>query len=67
MAGERGDVLMTARWFVVMLPGEYPETSDLFGPYRSEQRAEQVRDAWNKTHPDDRAHVVPIQPEGDMR
>jgi hypothetical protein len=57
---------MSARWYVVLLPGEYAETSDLFGPFQSLQRAEEVRDRWNQKHPDEMASVLPIMPATEM-
>lgn len=58
---------MTAKWWVVMLPGEYVETSEAYGPYASERRANEVRDAWNRNHPDDKAIVLPVRPKEAMR
>ncbi len=56
-----------ASWWVVMLPGEYPETSDLFGPFRTEETAKEVAARWNADHPDDKATVLPISPHKEMR
>ena len=62
---------MNARWYVVMLPGEYAETSELYGPVREEARAVEMADRWNLEHPPqtdsfsdriDRAVVLPIFP-----
>lgn len=53
-------------WWVVMLPGEYAETSDLYGPFRSEVAAQRVADRWNAAHPAETASVLPIQPADDM-
>ena len=56
---------MTGRagaWWVVVLPGEYIETSDLFGLFRSEVGAQAIADMWNRTHDEtDQAFVLPIQ------
>lgn len=60
---------MTARWFVVMLPGEYAETSDMFGPFRSLEAAEKVRDDWNADprHAEDQSRVMPVKPVDQMK
>ncbi len=49
-------------WWIVLLPGEYAETSEVFGPFRSERAAETVADRWNDAHPqpEDRATVLPV-------
>lgn len=52
--------------WVVMLPGEYPETSDLFGPFRSEDKAEFVAELWNNEHPEEKAVAIRLQPVTQM-
>lgn len=54
--------------WVVMLPGEYAETSELYGCYRSEQKAEAEAKAWNDANPrGDRACVMPVWPSRLLR
>ena len=50
------------RWYVVMLPGESVEDSELYGPFREEARADEVCERWNSRHATngDRASVLPI-------
>lgn len=60
---------MSARWFVVMIPGEDAESSEGFGPFRSLEAAEKVRDDWNfgPNRADEQARVMPIFPASEMR
>ncbi len=57
------------RWYVVMLPGETPDLSELFGPFRSEEQAEEACDRWNRDNATngETASVLPIYPAVDLR
>lgn len=50
------------RWWVVMLPGESADLSELFGPFRSEAQADEACERWNFDHATngDKASVLPI-------
>ena len=54
-------------WWIVLLAGEYAETSSIYGPFRSEQAAEGVAERWNAEHPSDPATVMPVEPASQMR
>jgi hypothetical protein len=50
-------------WWIVMLPGEDASTSEMFGPFRSEDAARAVAEKWNRTAcADDQARVMPVLP-----
>lgn len=50
-------------WWIVMLPGEDASTSEMYGPFRSEDAAQAAADNWNRdAGPDDQAQVMPILP-----
>lgn len=56
-------------WWIVVLPGEYTETSEAYGPFRSEGKAEAVAEHWNTDHgsAEDRAFVLAILPPNQIR
>jgi hypothetical protein len=56
-------------WWIVVIPGEYPEGSDAYGPFRSADPADQAADGWNKTHPadDGQAFVLPLNDPKEMK
>jgi hypothetical protein len=57
------------RWYVVMLPGEYADTSELYGPFRSEEQADEACARWNRDNATngDEATVMPIFPATNLR
>jgi hypothetical protein len=57
------------RWYVVMLPGETADMSELFGPFRIEAQADEACERWNFEHATngDRATVLPIHPARDLK
>lgn len=57
------------RWFVVMLPGESADLSELYGPFRSEVLANEARDRWNATNgaAGDQAEVLPISAASNLK
>lgn len=49
------------RWYVVMLPGESVDLSEMYGPFRSEAQADEVCARWNADNiSSDEATVMPI-------
>lgn len=57
------------RWFTVMLPGESADLSELYGLFRSEERAEEACAAWNLANATngDTATVMPIYPATNLK
>lgn len=60
---------MNARWFVIMLPGESADRSELYGPFRDKALADDVCERWNLAHATngDKASVMPIMSAGELK
>lgn len=53
------------RW-VVILPAEYAERTEVFGPYRTERAAREAADKWNNQSSAGGALVLPLNPPSSL-